>query len=187
MSRPDAGGPRHPLADPAHDPGGALSDRSFPPARIPGKDSPASRPSTPLEEASQDDRVVVIFVVRRVDQGHCAPRRPAREIPERCASRRGLQLSPIAEGELSPAPRIMRKPAAQGVTRRDVLGPRVERKVLLSNAAGPEPIDEHPVAVPARGRLIRALDPDHGTPSARPWRPRAAPVDAPRPRARITV
>ena len=106
-----------------------------------------SRPTTPLEEASQDDRVVVIFVVRRVDQGHCAPRRPAREIPERCASRRGLQLSPIAEGELSPAPRIMRKPAAQGVTRRDVLGPRVERKVLLSNAAGPEPIDEHAVPV----------------------------------------
>jgi hypothetical protein len=48
----------------------------------------------------------------------------------------------------------------RAVTSRTIATGCVQREVTLSNTPGPEPVDEHSVAVPAGGWLIRTLDLD---------------------------
>src|SRR5207244_10938139 len=122
------------------------------------------------------DRVVVRLVASRVDEGEGAATCPAHELAQHFAGGRRAELLLVPGQEGSPPPRIVAEPAAQAVARRKHLRPDVEPQLLPAKPPGPQPIDEHAIAVPWRGRLVGALDPNRHPRRTRdaPYRRRSA-------------
>src|SRR5690606_13532374 len=65
-----------------------------------------------------------------------------------------VQFGPVAPAKLRPPLRPMAEPFTQGGARRDVLGPRVHCERLLFYSARPQPVDEHPVSILRRRRVV---------------------------------
>src|SRR6185437_17161759 len=106
------------------------------------------------------DRLIVRLIVRRVDESQRTLLREAAQLTEQLALLR--ELRPVTAAKLLPALRIMREPFAQLVAGSDFLHPLRDGGVGLLHAARPQPIDEDPLPIPGRRRLVGALDPDFG-------------------------
>jgi hypothetical protein len=108
----------------------------------------------------EHDGIVVGFVVCGEHEGDWTL---ARERAQLCKFvGMTTQLDGIAPPELLPAAGIVTEPGTQCVTRRDGLGPMIDRGVGLANAAWPQPIDQYPGTVTARRRLVGAFQADPG-------------------------
>src|SRR4051812_21871702 len=59
-----------------------------------------------------------------------------------------------------PARRVMTEPLSQLRARREILGPVIDRGLLLLDAAWPQPIDQDARAVLPCGRIVSALQPN---------------------------
>src|SRR5205809_6837313 len=68
-----------------------------------------------------------------------------------------VELGAVALLELRPSFGIMPEPFAQLAARSDVLQPQRQRGVLLGDAARPDPVHQHTLAVGLLGRLVDAL------------------------------
>ena len=116
---------------------------------------------SPRDLVADHDGVVVLLVPGAVDEGDGAPRRAPRKVIQPFASSRSPQLPAIAVDEPFPPARVVAEPAAEVAARRQLPRPNVERERLLLDTARPEPVDQDPVAVAPRRRLVGALDLDH--------------------------
>ena len=119
------------------------------------------RPQRALDRVAQHHRAVVLLVTSAVDERHHAAGGALRELTEEGSRRVGPQLGVVSARELAKPIGLVSEPAAQGGAGREVLRPEIESQRLLLHAAGPQPIDEHAVAVVPRRLLVRTLDPDH--------------------------
>src|SRR3954468_11128120 len=100
-----------------------------------------------LDHAAQDQRAVMGFVMRRIDEGDGLDGCAACELGD--GFRRGilLQLPPVACDELVPSCGVVSEPAPQFMAGRQVLEPRIELEIRLPDTARPEPLHEHPITV----------------------------------------
>ena len=109
---------------------------------------------------------------------------PLARAPAQLAQLRLLrrQLAAVATAELGEAGRVVAEPLPQLGARRELARPLVEAGVLARDAARPEPVDQHAVAVGGGRRLVGALEPHVHLVAAprstrarsRPGRPRGA-------------
>src|SRR5581483_1658549 len=97
-----------------------------------------SRESRP-QHFGEHDRVVVLAVVGGVDEGERARPRSAPELRE--LRPRVPKLADVAATELGETVRLVSEPFPELGARRQLLLPLVELRLLLRDAARPEPID----------------------------------------------
>jgi hypothetical protein len=101
---------------------------------------PACEPA--FELPCEHDRIVVRFVMRRVDERDGSARRSVRELGE-CRTRRlRMQLPLVTLAKLREPARIVAEPSPKLLARRDVLEPVVEVGIGLAQPARPQPFDE---------------------------------------------
>jgi hypothetical protein len=111
--------------------------------------------SVAQDDFAQDDRVVVLFVTRAINERN----RPA---PRQCSQMleligAGAKLGAIALPKLLPATWVVSKPFPKLGARSELLYPLVDAGLRLFEAARPQPIDEDASPVIGRGMLIRPL------------------------------
>src|SRR5262247_3929009 len=106
--------------------------------------------------------VVVRLVARRIEQRHRLARHARHEILGGTGAGFLRELAPIIDDELLPARLLGMHAPPQRLTRRDVLEPSVDFRLVLSDAARPQAIDHDTRAIRRTGRRINALDGEAG-------------------------
>jgi len=113
---------------------------------------------------AQDYGAVVKGVVCAVQQGHGAA---AAGLQDGCpAAMVRVQLVPVSAPKLIPAFCPMAEPLPELRAGCDLLHPRVRGEGFLLHASRPEALHEDSPAISARGRVVGALDLDHGVGSS---------------------
>jgi len=107
----------------------------------------------------QRDRVVVLGVMRAVEQGRVP--RSMRLDDGRPGIRPGIELGGIALAEFLPAGGIVAKPATERRAWRSIFQPGIEDECILTDAARPESLHQEASAVPLIDRFIHAFERDH--------------------------
>src|SRR5699024_9810888 len=121
-------------------------------------DDGAAAPGSVREQVLQDDGLVVLAVRGAEEQGHATVvgDEPLELLPLLGA----LELLLVPLGELRETLRVVAEPLTQLGGGADLLEPLVERSVLLAHPAGPDPVDENPVAVTTRRLVADRTDVD---------------------------
>jgi hypothetical protein len=109
---------------------------------------------------AQDQGSVVKGVMGAIEQRHrAAPGGIENGIPR---IRARVQFLPISPLKLFPAIYPMAEPLPELRARCNLLRPRIRHEILLLHASRPEAFHQDPPAISAPGRVICALDPNHG-------------------------
>ena len=114
--------------------------------------------SAGTQDPRQHDRVVVLGVTRSVHERQ-------RALPGSAAQLAQLLLLPgqlgrIAAAKLREALRVVSEPAPQLTARRQFARPLVQPAVRSLDAARPQSVDQHPIAVGGRRAFVGALEPN---------------------------
>ncbi len=98
-----------------------------------------------------------------VNERHPAPFRASHKVVDygECSGRRELSLVPLFE--LRPFRRVVLVPLSQLRRRRDVFFPRVNVRTRFRDAARPQPVYQHTIAVGVGGRFVGPLGDYHLT------------------------
>ena len=107
----------------------------------------------------QGYRVVVLSVVRAVDQGDSAAPRCRHDRSPRFRSR--IELIEVALTEGAPLARIVTEPLSQRRARSDFLQPRMSPELRLGNPTRPQSFDQESSAIGARSWIVDAFQCDH--------------------------
>jgi len=67
------------------------------------------------------------------------------------------EFMPVSVAKFVKSPRIMTEPFPQGGRRRDLLQPQIERRRFLADATRPDTIDQNPLPIRRRWRIIDSL------------------------------
>src|SRR5579884_2836282 len=118
------------------------------------------------EHFGQHHGVVVLRVASAVEDRQRAGARPRDERLERVAPLGGEELGAVARAEGVPLRRIVAEPAAQAVRDGQLARPQVHVRLVFADAARPEPVDEHPVALIRARLVVDAADADRHAPLA---------------------
>src|SRR5262252_1238710 len=104
---------------------------------------------------SQHDGIIVGLVAgREYQRDRSLPRKGSEPID---LLRLLLQLLQIAAAELVPACRVVSEPFPKRCTRGKLFHPFIDCRVRLLDAARPQPVDQHALAVAGRGPIIGAF------------------------------
>jgi len=114
-----------------------------------------SRRSTP-QWLAQHRALIHARIACGIQQRHALPPGPLpQRLQQRCLC---PQLRAVAPHELPPAFRIVVEPGTERRTRREIPEPCIQSRTFLADAARPETIDEHAMAIRALRRLVYPLE-----------------------------
>lgn len=122
-----------------------------------GEERISSRAATGAKDLRQDNRVVVLVVVRPVHESQWSLSRATAELAELLPLI--SQFSRVAKSKLLKPLRVVTEPTPQLVTRCDCRSPFVQTCLVPAHAARPQPVDQHAVAVRGSRWLVGALEP----------------------------
>src|SRR5487761_365687 len=113
------------------------------------------------EKAGENRRVTALRVRGRGQQRQRALGRQRAQPADCSPRRRQAKFGGVAPAELGELRRVMPVPAPKLAGRSGITEPVIKGRGVLSQAPGPEPVDEDPGAVPWRRVLIGPADADH--------------------------
>src|SRR5579872_5130669 len=140
---------------------------SLVPARIPGDEhrslhrahKPWSLSPAAFENLFQDQRLVVLFIARAIHKGD---RMRFAFLLEQLEGVFFLaELLPVAALELPPPGGVVAKPFSQLRARGHIFQPQVHRRMLFSETARPQPVDQNPQAILSGRLFVNSFQLDH--------------------------
>jgi hypothetical protein len=100
-----------------------------------------------FEDFLDDDRLVVRFVLRAVNQRQVAAARDLTKFSQHRFRFRAFEFSAVTFAEFLPAFRIVPEELPQFIARPQLAHPFLDVRLFLFETAGPQPIDQNPGAV----------------------------------------
>jgi len=110
-----------------------------------------------FDHRPQRDGIVVLYTSGTKDERYRAALGAMGEVAEQLARGFPTGLAPIPGAELPPARGIMAEPPSQLPARCQVLRLCVETEIFLAASPRPQPVDQYPVPIVSRRRIVDTL------------------------------